>query len=179
METAIMLWIHRHANPTLDAASVFSWLLGSMWVCGPLTLLAMAWHVSRHQRREAVAWLVLAALAATLPELVKALVGRPRPELWPWLLPTTGSSFPSGHSVAGATFYPFLGWIVLRLRHKGGVGYALGFAIAAFIGVGRMYVGVHWPSDVLAGWALGLALSGILIRRLASEAPRNGKALAL
>jgi membrane-associated phospholipid phosphatase len=170
MDTAIMLWIHGHQSPALDAAFIFSWVLGSMWFCAPLALLAIAWHLHGQERREALAWLVLGLLAAMLPEILKRLVERPRPELWPWLLPTAASSFPSGHSVAGAAFYPFLGWIVLRSRNKGGVGYALGFLVAAFIGVGRMYVGVHWPSDVLAGWALGLALSGVLIRRLASEA---------
>jgi undecaprenyl-diphosphatase len=62
--------------------------------------------------------------------------------------------------VAGAALYPFLGWLMLRSRHLGLAGYALGLMVAAFVGVGRMYLGVHWPSDVVAGWALGVALSG-------------------
>jgi membrane-associated phospholipid phosphatase len=173
METAIMLWIHRHANPTLDAAFVFSWLLGSLWFCGPLTLFAAARHLRRGERREAAAWLGLAIAVAFLPELLKILVRRSRPTLWPWLLPTFGYSFPSGHAMAGAALYSFLGWLVLRSRNLGAVGFALGFAIGAFVGVGRMYVGVHWPSDVAAGWALGLALSGTAVSRLMKvEAPR-------
>ena len=138
---------------------MFSWLIGSIWFCGPLALLAAARHVRRGQRPEAVVWLVLAISVALLPEVLKLLVGRPRPRLWPWLIPTFGYSFPSGHSVAGAAFYPFLGWLMLRSRHLGLAGYALGLMVAAFVGVGRMYLGVHWPSDVVAGWALGVALS--------------------
>ncbi|HEY6554559.1 MAG TPA: phosphatase PAP2 family protein [Vicinamibacteria bacterium] len=159
MDTAILLWIHRHANVAFDVAALFSWLLGTMWFCAPLTLVAVGVHLRRREGREAVAWLLLAISAAVLTELLKAAVGRPRPTLWPWLLPTTGYSFPSGHAIVGAAFYPFLGWLVLRSRDRGGFGYVLGFAIGAFVGVGRMYVGVHWPSDVLAGWAIGLALS--------------------
>jgi undecaprenyl-diphosphatase len=176
MDTDILLWIHRHSNEALDAAFRFSWLLGTMWFCAPLILLAGVLHLRRQERREAVAWLVLAISVAILTELLKAAVGRPRPTLWPWLLPTTGYSFPSGHAIAGAAFYPFLGWLVLRSRNRGRVGWALGFAIGAFVGVGRMYVGVHWPSDVLAGWAIGLALSFGVIGWLArSSAPATTK----
>jgi membrane-associated phospholipid phosphatase len=159
MDTAVMLWIHRHANPALDAAFKFSWLLGSLWFCGTLTLLAAVLHLRRGERREAAAWLALAIAVGLVPELVKWAVRRSRPTLWPWLIPTLGYSFPSGHAVAGAAFYSFLGWLALRSRQQGALGYLLGFAIGAFVGVGRMYVGVHWPSDVLAGWILGLGLS--------------------
>jgi undecaprenyl-diphosphatase len=61
--------------------------------------------------------------------------------------------------MAGAALYPLLGWLALRGRNLGGAGYALGLAVGVFVGLGRLYVGVHWPSDVLAGWALGAALS--------------------
>jgi membrane-associated phospholipid phosphatase len=173
MDTALMLWIHRHATPALDSAFVISAWLGSLWLCGPLVLLAAAWHERRQERREAAAWLVLGLLVALVPELLKLAVQRPRPTLWPWLLPATRSSFPSGHSMAGAAFYPFLGWLALRARGAGGIGYGLGLGIAAFVGVGRMYVGVHWPTDVLGGWSLGAAFSAYFARRLSIPGPRR------
>jgi membrane-associated phospholipid phosphatase len=159
MEADLLLWIHRQATPALDAAFRFSWLLGVLPFCAPAVLLAIAWHLGRQQRREALAWAVVGLAVAVLPEVVKAAVARHRPTLWPWLIPTTGYSFPSGHATSGATLYPLLGWLALRPRGWGPLGYGLGLAIGVFVGVGRLYVGVHWPSDVLAGWALGMALS--------------------
>jgi undecaprenyl-diphosphatase len=111
------------------------------------------------------------AAAALLPELLKLVAARPRPALWPWLLPTSGYSFPSGHAVAGAALYPLLGWLLLRGRGLGRTGYALGLAVGVFVGLGRLYVGVHWPSDVLAGWALGAALSLGAVRWLDGPGP--------
>ncbi len=166
MDTAVMLFIHRHGSPALDAAFLFSANLGSFWLCAPFALLAAAWHARRRERREAVAWLILAIAVGALLESLKLAVGRPRPTLWPWLLPAFDSSFPSGHSMASAAFYPFFGWLALRGRNLGGIGYALGLMIAGFVGVGRTYVGVHWPSDVLAGWALGMVLSAAAAWRL-------------
>jgi undecaprenyl-diphosphatase len=168
METDILLWIHGHATPPLDVAFWFSWLLGTPQLCTALVLLAAARHLARRERREAVAWLALGAAAAVLLELVKAVVARPRPTLWPWLIPTSGYSFPSGHALAGTAFYPLLGWLALRGRGLGRVGYALGLAVGVFVGVGRLYVGVHWPSDVGAGWAVGAALSLAAVRWLDS-----------
>jgi undecaprenyl-diphosphatase len=133
--------------------------MGALRFCAPAVLLLAGCHLARGERREPAAWLAVGAAAALLPELVKAAVARPRPTLWPWLLATTGYSFPSGHAVAGMALYPLLGWLTLRGRGRGRAGYALGLAVGAFVGVGRLYVGVHWPSDVAAGWAIGAALS--------------------
>ncbi|HSD67815.1 MAG TPA: phosphatase PAP2 family protein [Vicinamibacteria bacterium] len=172
METDLLLWIHRHATPALDAAARLAWLLGAWRLCAPLVIAAVAWHLARRERREALAWLAVGAAVALLPELVKAVVGRPRPTLWPWLLPTSGYAFPSGHAVAGAAFYPLLGWLALRGLDLGRAGCALGLVVAAFVGVGRLYVGVHWPSDVVAGWAIGAALALGAIRWLGPPGPR-------
>jgi undecaprenyl-diphosphatase len=161
MDAAVLLWIHRHASPPLDSAFLFSNELGTLTFCAALVLAAAVWHLARRERWEAVAWVAVGVATWVLPELVKVAVGRPRPTLWPWLVPASGLSFPSGHAVAGTAFYPLLGWTLGRGRPAvGRLAYALGLVPAAFVGVGRLYLGVHWPTDVLAGWALGAALSG-------------------
>jgi undecaprenyl-diphosphatase len=164
MDAAILTFVHGFRGPALDVAFVFSWALGAFRFCAPAVLLAAAWHLVRRERREALAWLAVGAFVGAAPELLKALVARPRPALVPWLLPTTGFSFPSGHAAAGMAFYPLLGWLLLRRWRRPWTGFLLGALVGVFIGVGRLYVGVHWPSDVLAGWALGLGASLVALR---------------
>ena len=172
MEADILLRIHALSHPALDAVTWVGWILGALPFCAPAVLLLIGWHLARRERREALAWLAVGTVAAILPELVKAAVGRPRPDLWPWLISTSGYAFPSGHAAAGAALYPLLGWLALRSRGRGRLGYGLGLAIGVFVGLSRLYAGVHWPSDVLAGWALGAALSLGAVRWL--EAPARG-----
>jgi len=108
------------------------------------------------------AWLLLIATTPLLFAGIKALVRRPRPELWPRLLEHSGWAFPSGHALFSATFFPLAAWTLAR-RFPRGAPFLLGLGVLLplYIGFGRLYLGVHWPSDVLAGWALG-ALQGAL-----------------
>lgn len=107
--------------------------------------------------------LALFTLAASLGGLalssaLKYLVDRPRPELVPAEAYTFTSSFPSGHSLMAAVVYLTLAVLVVRLMERRRLkSYALGIAVllTLLVGASRVYLGVHWPSDVLAGWAAG------------------------
>jgi undecaprenyl-diphosphatase len=109
--------------------------------------------------------LALFTLAASigglaLSSVLKYLIGRPRPELAAADAFTLTSSFPSGHSMMSAVIYLTLAALVARLMEKRRLKlYALGMAICLtlLVGVSRVYLGVHWPSDVLAGWSAGAA----------------------
>lgn len=113
--------------------------------------LAKAWRL---------AFFTLGASASGLiaSSLLKYIVDRPRPDLVPHgnLIYTT--SFPSGHSMMSAIIYLTLAALTARLMEQRRLkSYALSVAIALtlLVGVSRVYLGVHWPSDVLAGWAAG------------------------
>jgi uncharacterized damage-inducible protein DinB len=98
---------------------------------------------------------------------VKVLTRFPRPSLWPRLVAVSGYSFPSGHATAGAALFPLLAFVIGRSLPRARVAaWVVAVALAAFVGVGRLVLGVHWPRDVLAGWLLGALLSASAIRWL-------------
>jgi len=96
----------------------------------------------------------------TVAMVLKAGFGRPRPELVPHGSYVYTASFPSGHSMLSAITYLTLGFLLARTHeHRRTKLYimAVTLLITGLVGVSRIYLGVHWPTDVLAGWAAGAA----------------------
>jgi undecaprenyl-diphosphatase len=92
--------------------------------------------------------------------LLKLVYARPRPALVPHLVDVTSSSFPSGHATDSAIVYLTLAALLARTVQQPAMRiYIIGVAIllTLLIGVSRVYLGVHWPSDVVAGWTIGAA----------------------
>ena len=113
------------------------------------------------QRNYRVMWLVLGASAGglVLSTATKALFHRDRPELVPHLSQVMTTSFPSGHSMLSAAVYLTLGVLLARtvtdLRTKLYL-VVVPLLLSFLVGLSRVYMGVHFPTDVLAGWALGI-----------------------
>ncbi|WP_442580540.1 phosphatase PAP2 family protein [Mesorhizobium sp. ASY16-5R] len=112
--------------------------------------------------RRAAALFVLVAVAGgqLLSSLLKLGIDRPRPELVPHLAEVYTLSFPSGHAMLSAVTYLTLGALAARVAPNRTAGiYLLFLALLAtfLVGASRVYLGVHWPSDVLAGWCAGAA----------------------
>ncbi len=132
--------------------------LGSGAICWPLAAVAAAILAAR--RRWAELGVLVAGMAIVIVGVhgIKDAVDRPRPGVG--LVSVSGSSFPSAHA-AYSTFYVWLAvTIVMRLRvgmARGALVVAAGIALTALIGLSRVYLGVHYMSDVSAGWALGAA----------------------
>jgi len=114
------------------------------------------------QRTTRAAYFVTVAVVGgvLLGTLLKSFFERPRPDLVPHLSYVYTASFPSGHSLNAAVVYLTLGVLLARLQQHRVLKIYIMF-VAAFItlavGISRVYLGVHWPTDVLAGWTAGAA----------------------
>ena len=104
--------------------------------------------------------------------LLKQIFGRERPEVVPHLVQVDSLSFPSGHAFNSAIVYLTLGALLARTEQRRAAKVyilACAFLLAVIIGFSRVYLGVHYPSDVVAGWCAGAAwaaASATLARRL-------------
>ncbi|HEY8666675.1 MAG TPA: phosphatase PAP2 family protein [Tepidisphaeraceae bacterium] len=106
-------------------------------------------------------WLVIVATVGGLiiSTLLKGIFHRDRPDVVPYLSHVITTSFPSGHSMLSATVYLTLGTLLARLTRRRSIKIyilAVALLVTFLVGVSRVFMGVHYPTDVLAGWAAGL-----------------------
>lgn len=150
--------------------------LGSNAVLTLGSLAVVVFLVIRRQYHAAVLVVVAALGGVLLMNLLKAFFARPRPALVPHLTRVASPSFPSGHALTAAVIYLTLATLLARLVEQRRVkAYVIGVALAITLVVGftRVYLGVHYPSDVLAGWAIGLTWA-VLCWSVASYLQRRG-----
>ena len=136
--------------------------LGGFTVLGLVTVAALAALIVYRRWWQAIVFGTAAVGAQLLAETIKNVVGRPRPTFVARYDLIASSSFPSGHSMMAPAIYFTLAAIVTagELRPAArGLLMVGSVALVAAIGVSRVYLGVHWPTDVLAGWALGSAVA--------------------
>ena len=116
-----------------------------------------------HGRWKAAVVLAATAIGAQVTaEVIKHYVDRPRPLLVPHLDLVYSSSFPSGHAVMSPTVYLTLAALFSATKPRSATGpvvFGAASLLIVMIGVSRVYMGVHWPSDVLGGWMLGSAFA--------------------
>lgn len=160
--------------------------LGSVTVLALITLAAIGFLLADGKPRTALLVIASVGGGTLLSTLLKLGYDRPRPDLVPHGVEVYTASFPSGHALGAAVVFLTLGgllsWSQPRRRIKI---YILSTAVllTILVGVSRVYLGVHWPTDVLAGWTIGsawaLAWSGValvLARRVRPAPPGEGPA---
>lgn len=142
-----------------------------------LVVMLLVIEVFAPGRRPGLCAAVNLVLATLLNLLLKTLIQRPRPEGYR-LVAESGFSFPSGHSMVAMAFYGLLIWMVWRyekdslVRRLGVIGFGL---VIVLVGLSRIYLGVHYASDVLAGFCASIAWLGVYTKLLAPVflAPRE------
>lgn len=134
--------------------------LGSPVVLAILTIGVTGFLLVTSRRGAAVTILVSVLGGMVLSESLKLGFARPRPDLVPHGMQVYSQSFPSGHAMMSASVYLTLGLLLARkesARRAKIFSVSFGAMLTVLVGMSRIYLGVHWPTDVLAGWAGGAA----------------------
>lgn len=138
--------------------------LGGPTVITLVVLAVVGFLVLQARYHSAVAIVLTAASGEVLNAALKSLFMRPRPEVVPHLRAAFETSFPSGHAMQSAIIYLTLGAMLMRLSERRLTKiYCCTVAMLAtfLVGVSRVYLGVHYPTDVLAGWTVGLLWASV------------------
>lgn len=167
IDRALMLALRTPGNPAVPRGP--AWLLkgmtdltslGGMSVLGLLTALVAGYLAAAGKRAMALFVVLSVVGGALLGTLLKGVFIRARPDIVPHLVAVSTMSFPSSHAMDSAITYLTLGALLARAEPRRGVRLyivAAALALTLMVGFSRVYLGVHWPSDVLAGWAVGAA----------------------
>ncbi|MCK6255888.1 phosphatase PAP2 family protein [Fictibacillus sp. KIGAM418] len=151
--------IRSYSSPGLDRVMLFFTEIGSKLALGILLAVGMLWLWFKRQNLWGMVFFLLAVGGGGLLNLLlKNAFQRKRPNADP-LVEALGFSFPSGHAMGSMVYYGFLGYLVVRSKRKPlrKAGWTLLFAVAIIgIGISRIYLGVHYPSDIIAGYSAGL-----------------------
>lgn len=146
--------------------------LGGQAVLALLVGSVLGYLLIARRRHAAAVVLVATGGGALLTTALKGLYSRPRPDVVPHLASVTSYSFPSGHAMLSAVVYLTLGALLARLAGgRWAKLYFVGVAVllTLLVGASRVYLGVHYPTDVVAGWAAGVGravLCWLIARRL-------------
>ena len=149
-------------TPWLDSAMVAVTELGDVQVLLPVILAALAWFVWRRLWRTCLYWLAAVGVAQVLVKVLKVALHRSRPGLF--YNGVESFAFPSGHATMSVVAYGFLAFLICRNQRAGAriLIAATAALCIALIALSRLYLGVHWASDVIAGTSFGLAWIGAL-----------------
>jgi membrane-associated phospholipid phosphatase len=158
-DRSLALAIHRADTPALDLLMKALTDLGSFPVRAAAVLAMLAWALYRRERRVGGILVLTTVATEVLNLMLKEAFARPRPSLFHEIPLPCSYSFPSGHAMTAAAVYGLIAVIVVRFHPR--LEPLLGPTAMLFVllvGLSRVYLGVHWPTDVLAGFAAGAAI---------------------
>jgi undecaprenyl-diphosphatase len=155
-DAPVLKFLHASATPVLDRFFILMSQLGYPWgvvPVDPIVLLLLVWL---RRFRDGLFFGIAVGGSAILNLVAKNHYARLRPDLWLSLRPETTYSFPSGHAMASATLGMALIFLCWPTRWRWGVTVA-SVVFVLLVGISRVYLGVHFPSDILAGWCAAIA----------------------
>lgn len=167
-DKGILLAINGISDRFLDAFMPVATDLGGVIGVGLLSILFFGMFIYKSEYRRATIIAVSVAGAAIINQILKSVFERARPDLWEQLVHESSYSFPSGHAMASAA----LGFAIIACLWRSrwrwyGVGVAVIYIL--FVAFSRLYLGVHYPTDIIAGWAVSGAWVAIVAALLHTE----------
>lgn len=148
--------IHGIATPALDKAMIFATELGGIIAVPLFALIIIAKLVQKQHYTRALLIAIDVAGAGVLSLILKHLFARSRPDLWTHLVNETTSSFPSSHAVFSSALALAVVFAAWHSRYRW-TAIIIGSVYALLIAFTRLYLGVHYPTDIIAGWLLATA----------------------
>jgi undecaprenyl-diphosphatase len=184
VDHAVSAWFVGHQNPVLYKIALVTTWIGSPEVMVLLAIAAGVWFYGRTGRRKAGVVVAAPAVGGLLSGIIKILYGRARP-VGAVLLNERTYSFPSGHAATSAAVVVTLCYVCARERMiSWPAAIVIGGSVPLVVGLSRLYLNVHWFTDVVGGWTVGLfvaAMSAALyewLRRTAPPAASESEAAA-
>ncbi len=167
IDKPILLAIHQLASPTMDAVMVGITRAGDPHVVVPLTAIIFGLLLWKRLFLEARFFALNAFGGAVLSYCLKLAFSKQRPQLWESAITEVTYSYPSGHALGSIVMYGFSSYLIARLYPRyAKVSYAIATALILAIGFSRLYLGVHWPTDIVGGYCIGLLWITVVISLL-------------
>ena len=174
-DRTILVFLRRHSTAHLDVFMLFLSRIGSGFWIALIDLLVLGHLATRRRWGDVFFWGLAVGGAALLNVAAKSAFGRARPDFWLSIAPETTFSFPSGHAMQTMALVAAMVVLVWPTKARWPVA-ILGAVFVLSVGISRIYLGVHYPSDIVAGWAASLAwvvgVSVVLYEYPAKTAPQ-------
>ena len=168
-DEAVIRWMGEHHTPLLDRAMVELTALGTGVTVLMIVAIAALFLTLTQHKYSAILLLVATTGGLVLNGVLKLGFERPRPSIFVPVVDTVSSSFPSGHAMSSAIVYGTVAYLAARLHRRRWARWLVmmfALVVIVLISFSRMYLGVHYPSDVLAGVIIGLAWAGFCMATL-------------
>ena len=159
-DRVIQNFIHARATPSWDHLFLNLTRLGNIQIALPVTLIIILFYVYKSEKKHALIIAASVAGAVVANSALKLLFHRTRPALWHTIITEKSYSFPSGHALVSSALISAIILICWNKSYRFVV-LGVGVLLIGLIGLSRVYLGVHYPSDIIGGWIIGSAWSVI------------------
>jgi membrane-associated phospholipid phosphatase len=165
-DQSVLLWINQHASPLLNKVFVSFTQLGGVIAVAIVTLALIINNLLKRKYTKAIFVAVSIGGVALINVILKTIFDRPRPDLWEWIITETSFSFPSGHASGSFALAITIVLLCWHTKWRTPVTVLAGLYVI-IIGLSRMYLGVHFPTDILGGWLVAFTwvsfVAGLLL----------------